>query len=137
MVVYISVFENRPQPEKNVIKNETADINKLEPQENNEGGISVSVAPQNISAGASIWDFQISLSTHSVDLSEDLAQASSLFDDKSNEYKPVQWEGSPLGGHHREGILKFSPIVPIPRSIKLEIRGIGSITKRIFEWKLR
>lgn len=78
------------------------------------------------------WQFEITITTHSIDLSEDLTSLSKLIVDGS-EQKPVKWEGSPLGGHHRNGTLFFKGGFSNPKSIKLIIESIGG-EKKEFEW---
>ena len=107
----------------------------LELQTNNEGTVIVSVAPKNLSGPT--WDFEIVLNTHSEELDADLVEVSTLIDENGKEYKPVSWEGSPAGGHHREGILRFEPISPRPKSIILKIRQVGGFEERSFAWQLK
>ncbi len=79
-------------------------------------------------------EFEISISTHSVDLGFDLAEISTLYDDLGTTYKPLKWEGSEPGGHHRSGVLKFSAIDDNAKSIKLVIVDSA---RREFSWNLR
>ena len=79
-------------------------------------------------------EFQITMDTHSVELSFDLMQISTLYDDSENSYKPLAWEGSAPSGHHRSGILKFPEIDENAKSVKLII--IDS-AEREFNWNLR
>ena len=88
---------------------------------NNQKDIEFQVTP--LSAN----EFQIVINTHSVDLDFDLTKISTLYDDLENSYKPLRWEGSEPGGHHREGILKFPPVNTDAKSIKLVI--IDSTTR--------
>lgn len=94
----------------------------------NENNVEFQVTPLSTS------EFQIAIDTHSVELDFDLTQISALYDDAGNTYKPLKWEGSEPGGHHRNGILKFPSIDKNAKSIKLVI--IDS-TKREFSWNLR
>lgn len=107
----------------------------LEPQTNNDGPVAVTIIPKK-PAGAGIWEFEMVLETHSVELNEDLTKAAVLIADSKN-YEPVDWEGDPPGGHHRKGILRFAPISSQPRSITLKIRQIGGIEERNFTWQLK
>lgn len=102
----------------------------LDSQTNSEGKVSVTATPTN----QSDWSFEITLNTHSVDISEDLTQVSVLVDENNNEYKPIEWQGDPPGGHHRKGVLRFGEITPQPRLITLFIHQIGGINVRKFEW---
>lgn len=110
--------------------------NGLEIRESNDGPVSVAVTPQSVEEGASSWNFDITLNTHSEELSEDLIAVSQLIDDQGKSYKPTAWEGAPPGGHHREGILKFNLISPRPKSIELKIKNVGGIPERSFKWNL-
>ncbi len=103
------------------------------PLTNSEGAVNISVAPKNgLDSGA--WKFEITLDTHSVEITEDLSKVSVLVDDSGQEYKPIAWEGDPPGGHHRAVILTFNPLIPKPESIKLKIFEVGGVAERIFAW---
>ena len=93
----------------------------LEAQSNEEGSVTITVLPR-IAEGADRWEFAITLDTHSVELSQDIAAISVLRDDTAGTYAPLVWEGNPPGGHHREGTLVFAPITPVPQTITLDIR---------------
>lgn len=110
----------------------TALPERFETQTNTEGGVTAAILPKNISDD--IWDFIVTLDTHSGALDEDILAVSVLVDDVGKEYGPVAWEGDPSGGHHREGILKFRALAQKPQMIKLVIRGIGGIKERAFIW---
>jgi len=73
--------------------------------------------------------------THSDELDQDLTKVVTLENNDGNLYKPSSWEGSPLGGHHREGTLLFNPISPQPGSISLKIKEIGGVAERSFLWE--
>lgn len=103
-------------------------------QTNSEGGVTVSVLPKTISG--SVWEFNITLDTHSGALDEDMVAASVLADDAGKEYASFAWEGDSAGGHHRAGILKFRVPTQKPETIKLVIRGIGGIEERVFMWRV-
>ncbi|HXF44383.1 MAG TPA: hypothetical protein VNK70_02895 [Candidatus Paceibacterota bacterium] len=104
----------------------------LELQTSEEGAVTVTVKPVSLSADS--WNFEIVLDTHSEELTADLTKVAVLVDENGREYAPLGWEGSPPGGHHRKGILKFRPITPNPRVINLFIREIGGVEKREFLW---
>lgn len=108
----------------------------FEPQTNSEGSVEVEVAPIEISNSSDSWQFRIVLNTHSVELNQDLTKVVTLYDDKGKEYKPSSWEGTPPGGHHREGILTFRSLIPRPSSITLVVKDIDGIPERKFSWNL-
>ncbi|NIO43387.1 MAG: hypothetical protein GTO41_26490 [Burkholderiales bacterium] len=105
-------------------------------QKNSEGGVTVSVKPKTISAGAGSWDFEITLSTHTVELNQDLQSVSVLIDSKGKPHSPLSWEGDPPGGHHRKGVLRFKPLADAPTFLALHIHDVGGVDKRIFRWSL-
>ena len=105
-------------------------------QVNDEGGVTITVSPQDLSRNASSWDFEIVLSTHSVDLGQDLLQVAILTDNTGAIYAPIAWTGSEPGGHHREGILRFPLVTEDASWIELKIADVGAIAERIFKWEL-
>ena len=98
-----------------------------------EGGVVITAAP---TLAPDSWSFEIGLDTHSGDLNYDLQALAFLVDKEGREYRAVSWEGDPLGGHHRKGILKFTALSPKPEILMLKIRNVGS-AERSFEWQLR
>lgn len=100
-------------------------------RENTEGPVTVSVTP---SFGNEFWNFTVGLNTHTVEISQDLTLISELIDDSGKVYKPLLWEGDPVGGHHRNGVLKFNALSPKPKSVELKIKEVGGIAKRSFKW---
>lgn len=123
---------NKNQPDEN--KPPASPI-VLAAQTNNQGTVTVMVTPR-ISRGNQAWLFEVALDTHSVELKEDMVALSVLTDNGGKEYKPISWEGDSPGGHHREGILEFAPILPLPESITLIIMQVGGVEKRNFRWEL-
>ncbi|MBI5230507.1 MAG: hypothetical protein HY981_04395 [Candidatus Magasanikbacteria bacterium] len=99
-------------------------------------GVNIEVTPAKIELNVPL-QFDINLSTHTVDLDDDLVKQSILLDDQSNEYKPVSWTGSGPGGHHRSGTLFFAPFNTIPRYFELRIRDIGEAPERVFKWNVK
>lgn len=106
-----------------------------EPKLDEQGPVSVEVAPEDLSPDATVWRFKVTLNTHSVELNEDLMRQALLTDDKGREYRPLSWEGMEPGGHHREGRLVFKSITPFPARLEVRIQNVGSTPLRIFEWK--
>jgi hypothetical protein len=107
----------------------------LETQTNREGSVTVKVTPRNISPQAKSWDFEITLTTHTVSLDQDMGRAAVLVFG-SGKQAPLAWEGDPPGGHHRKGVLRFLPPSVFPRFIELHISGIGDVSPRVFRWRL-
>jgi len=102
--------------------------NSFQALTSNENNVDFQVTPLSAS------EFEISMSTHSVELDFGLTEISILYDGSGNIYKPLKWEGSAPGGHHRSGTLKFPEIDKNAKSIKLVINdGI----EREFNWNLK
>lgn len=99
----------------------------------NEGGVEVAVTPVNL-FDSSKWAFEISLTTHSVELSEDMLEVSKLVLDLGETLIPTGWEGDPPGGHHRSGVLVFEEDFSLPE-VALKIFGVGGVPEREFKWK--
>lgn len=90
-------------------------------QKSSHSGVTVNVTPLDLSASAKTWDFKFVLDTHSQDLNDDLTKSALLLDAAGSSYLPVTWEGAAPGGHHREGVLRFKPVVPRPATIELRV----------------
>ena len=80
--------------------------------------------------------FEIKIDTHSGSLDFDLTRISIVEDDRGSKYQPLDWQGSPSGGHHRSGILTFPRLDTQARGIKLIIQDISNDPPRVFEWSL-
>ena len=109
---------------------------QLATRKDSANGVTVTVTPANLAPGAKTWDFSIVLDTHSQDLSDDLAKSAVLVDERGNESTPIAWEGAAPGGHHRRGVLKFSPLEPRPKTLELRLNRPGEARPRIFRWNL-
>ncbi|MFZ2202318.1 MAG: hypothetical protein WAV56_02865 [Microgenomates group bacterium] len=105
------------------------------PVENSGGEVDVKVTPLILQAGERPR-FEIEFNTHSVELDFDVSAVSSLTDDSDNADTSSTWEGSPPGGHHREGILTFSSPLKSTSSVNLILRDISGIAARQFSWTI-
>ena len=70
-----------------------------------QGAVSFEVTPLDLDAPADTLDFAVTMSTHSVDLSWDLAQRASLSTDTGLQVTGMSWPVS--SGHPVEGTLSF------------------------------
>jgi hypothetical protein len=120
----------------NVIAASNAAELGYEPQISDERQVKITAALQNITQDAKTWDFEVVLETHTHALSDGMEKFSVLIAD-GKQYKPVGWKGSPPGGHHRKGLLRFKAIAPLPASVELQIRLIGDPSPRSFKWLLK
>jgi hypothetical protein len=71
-----------------------------------QGAVTVEITPLNLDNPGKTLDFQISMDTHSVDLSMDLAALATLTTDNGMVLQASLWD-APLGGHHVSGKLFF------------------------------
>ena len=108
----------------------------FEPITLDEGGVEVTVRPIDLSDSSPNWSFEVSLSTHSVKLSEDMVSVSKLVLDSGETLSPSSWERDPPGGHHRSGILKFQSTAYRPKSIEIKIASVAGVLEREFRWSL-
>jgi len=106
-----------------------------------QGAVIVEVTPLNLGTPADALEFDVSMNTHSVDLSMDLAQLATLSTDAGLTVQASKWDAAP-GGHHVSGKLLF-PSMQDTKSIlegasKLTLTIINvDATSRIFEWELK
>lgn len=106
----------------------------LETLTDNSGGLTVTVTPQMIDNGEAV--FSVALDTHQGDLGFHVEDVTVLIDDKGNEYTASSWEGSPPGGHHRNGELIFTGINKDATKLTLVVKNLYGVPERVFEWDL-
>lgn len=107
----------------------------LAPQENSGGEVDIKVTPLVLKVGEKP-QFRLEFNTHSVDLDLDVAKVTSLVTDRGPLSGEASWEGSPPGGHHREGTLTFVDNLAETKSVILILRGVAGISERKFTWQL-
>jgi len=106
-----------------------------------QGMVVVEVTPLNFGMPGDTLDFDVSLNTHSVDLSMDLAKLATLITDSGIIVQASLWD-APRGGHHVSGKLVFPTIVngvsvlDGAAKLTLQIRDLDA-PMRIFEWNLQ
>jgi hypothetical protein len=94
------------------------------------------VTPKALGPSVAVWEFNIVMDTHTKPLDDNLAQVAVLVDGAGRRYVPVAWQGDPPGGHHRKGVLQFSVPGEMPKSVELQINGVGGVATRAFRWVL-
>jgi len=107
----------------------------LKTEVNNDGGVRVEVTPAQLATGQASR-FEVRLNTHSVPLDQDLTAVAVLHDNEGREYKPLAWDGSPPGGHHRRGTLVFPALSGPVTSVTLTIRDVAGVAARDFTWQV-
>ncbi len=106
-----------------------------------QGAIIVEITPINLDSPTDTLEFDVVLTTHSIDLSMDLATRSTLTTNTGISVNATLWD-APLGGHHVEGKLIFpatkdnKPILEGATKLTLTILNVDAPT-RIFEWELK
>jgi hypothetical protein len=110
---------------------------ELAPQNSQAGGVGISVKPTDVSAAATTWLFQVTLTTHSGDLGDDLTRTATLVDATGKQHPGAGWDGDPAGGHHRKGMLRFKALSPRPDALEMRILRQGETAARTFRWKLK
>lgn len=133
IILGLLVSVNRASKNELKINNSATNTDLFSSQINTDGDVEVEAMPE-ISADKKSWSFKIALTTHSGSLDEDLAKNSILTNDQGNELTALRWEGTPAGGHHREGVLIFPSLSQTPKSVKLILKDIGEIRERSFTW---
>lgn len=104
------------------------------PRIDEQGAITVEVTPINLDNPGDTLEFQISLDTHSVDLSMDLAALATLTTDAGTTASALTWD-APLGGHHVSGTLAF-PAEVLDGAAVVTLRLVDvDAPERIFTWE--
>lgn len=109
-------------------------------QTDEQGAVVFSVTPLNLDTPVETLDFEVTMNTHSVDVSWDLAALATLSTDTGVEVQATSW---PIGsGHHYGGTLSFPAMTPDGASVldgvavlTLVIRGTD-VEEREFVWML-
>lgn len=105
-----------------------------------QGAVIVEVTPLNLDQPGQTLDFQVSMNTHSVDLSMDLTALATLETDSGRQVGAVAWDG-PSGGHHVSGTLSFpaliegKPLFEGASQFTLTIRSVDA-EARVFTWDI-
>lgn len=115
--------------------NLTFDASAYQARSDDQNRVRVDVRPVQLLPGKPA-KFEIRMNTHSGDLSQDLVTASILKDNSGLEYRPIKWDGSPPGGHHRSGVLEFPELGYTAQSITLVIRELADVPERVFNWSI-
>lgn len=109
-------------------------------QTDSQGAVTFDVTPLNLKNPAESLQFDVSMSTHSVDLSMDLATLATLTTDTGKTVQATFWDG-PKGGHHVEGKLSFpanqngKSVLDGAKQLTLTIKDVDA-PERTFVWEL-
>lgn len=130
-----AVKKTEPSSEAKPTSKVNQSEDSLNTQESEGGNVTVTVKPKTLKVGENP-SFELEFETHSVDLDFDVAKQSYIVDDKGKRFNNGIWNGSPPGGHHRNGTLTFNTFLPKTEFVKLIIRNVSGIPERAFRWKL-
>jgi hypothetical protein len=114
-----------------------AAVSAGEARSNDGGGVRVVVTPVALGPAIRIWEFEVTMDTHTRPLSEDLAKATVLVDNLGRRFTPIAWEGDPPGGHHRKGVLRFAAPQETPDRLEMQMDSVGGVNSRVFRWSLK
>lgn len=132
IIIVLTVIKSRNTEVNN---SQESNKNKSLTQENNGENVKIIVTPKTLTVGEKP-SFNIVFETHSVDLAFDVAQISSLVDEKGRVFNQSIWEGSGPGGHHREGTLTFNTVLSKTKFIELIIKNVAGVSQRKLRWEL-
>jgi|SRR3989344_5719849 len=136
MYIFLVVPKNPKKDESASINQEQTTQPQWETKTDEQPPVTITVTPLKLGKDIPLWKFDVAFDAHSGSLDDDPLVVATLIDDKGNIYQPIAWEGPGAGGHHREGVLVFDPINPIPSFVELKIKGVGGILERSFKWNI-
>ena len=135
-----TVVQNDPQPAP-VSGESSSPSNDSAMRIDEQGEIIFEITPLNLDSPTETFEFDVVMTTHSIDLSMDLATLSTLTTDTGVSVESTLWD-APRGGHHVEGKLIFpatkdgKPILEGATKLTLTVINVDAPT-RIFEWDLK
>ncbi len=136
-LLYVKIFRN-DQLESNASQQAQEPVStaqsEWETKTDEQPPVTIAVTPIEFGENEALWKFDITLDTHSGSLDNDLLAIATLVDSQGNVYQPISWEGPGPGGHHREGVLIFEAINPLPPYVTLVIKDVGGVPERSFAW---
>ncbi len=109
-------------------------------QTDSQGAITFEVTPLNLNNPGDTLLFDVTMSTHSVELSMDLSTLATLTTDTGTTVQATLWDG-PKGGHHVEGKLSFpasqngKSVLDGAKQLTLTIKDVDA-PERTFVWEL-
>lgn len=109
-------------------------------QTDSQGAVTFEVTPLNLNNPGDTLLFDVTMSTHSVELSMDLSTLATLTTDTGTTVQATLWDG-PKGGHHVEGKLSFpasqngKSVLDGAKQLTLTIKDVDA-PERTFVWEL-
>ena len=138
-IYYLKIYSPQKQevPARQIKQSTAKEIKQWKTLIDEKPPVTIEVTPIELGPTPNQWKFKITLTTHSGNLDQDLTEIVSLTDDQNNIHSPIIWEGSGPGGHHREGILIFDAVNPVPAYVELKVKDVGGVPERSFRWSLK
>ncbi|MEZ4666517.1 MAG: hypothetical protein R3E39_01135 [Anaerolineae bacterium] len=136
LIAGCSAVSQSAQSNSQPTSNPSDDLTRTDEQ----GAVVIAVEPLNLRSVDQTLDFEVSLDTHSVDLSMDLAGLATLTTDTGVTTPAEIWD-APRGGHHVSGKLSFpasvngTALLKDATELTLTIRDVDA-PERIFKWEL-
>ena len=103
-----------------------------------QGAVTVIVKPLDLKSSPDTLSFEVTLDTHSIDLSMDLTALATLTTDTGQSVQASLWD-APLGGHHVSGTLSFpasvegKALLDGASKLTLIIKDVDAL-ERAFAW---
>lgn len=135
LIAGCSAISQSAQSNEQPTSNLSVDMTRTDEQ----GAVVVAVEPVNLESADQTLDFEVSLNTHSVDLSMDLAGLATLTTDTGITAPAIAWT-APSGGHHVSGKLSFpasvngTDLLKGATELTLTIRDVDA-PERKFTWE--
>lgn len=105
-------------------------------QKNEGGGVTITVKPIVLEIEKSPV-FDVSFDTHSVELSFNPEEVSTLIDGRGKIYRKPVWKGTSGGGHHRSGTITFKEFLRKTPRVELIFTNVATIPERKFFWDIK
>ncbi len=111
-----------------------------ETKQDEQGQVTVSITPLNLSSHDDTLEFDVAMNTHSVDLSMDLAALATLQTDTGLTVEAITWDAT-RGGHHVSGLLHFPTeldgrhILDDATTLTLTLQNVD-VPTRVFTWQI-
>lgn len=96
--------------EESVGESVPGDTANWETAKDDQGAVTLAITPVDLDEEAAVLAFEVTMDTHSVDLSMDLAALATLTTDNGHTLSATLWDAVP-GGHHVSGLLTFPAVV--------------------------
>lgn len=118
-----------------------AEVIQLAELTDSQGAVTMVVKPLELNSTQDTLNFEVSMDTHSIDLSMDLAALATLSTDTGMTVQAARWDAQ-LGGHHVSGTLSFpsrvegKTMLDDASKLTLIIKDVDA-SERVFTWDMQ